>query len=50
MKNYILALFLFFFVIIATYFVTVDNTIVNVKEVSSENICKVSEIKEENEQ
>lgn len=50
MKNYILALFLFFFVIIATYFVTVDNNIVNVKEVSSKNICKVSEIKEENEQ
>ena len=47
MKNYILALFLCFMIIIATYFVTKDTNIVNIKEVSSENICKVSEINEE---
>lgn len=49
MKNYILALFLCFVIIVATYFVAMDTNLVNIKEVSSESICKVSEISEEEE-
>lgn len=49
MKNYILALFLCFVIIVVTYFVATDTNVVNIKEASSENICKVSEINEEEE-
>ena len=49
MKNYILALFLCFVIIVATHYVTSDVNMVNIKEVSSENICKVTEINEEEE-
>ena len=49
MKNYILALFLFLVLIVSTFFISADTNIVNIKEVSSKSICKVSEKNEEEE-
>ena len=50
-KNYILALFLGFTLIIVTYFVNLssDNIAVNVKDVVSNESCKVTEINKEEE-
>lgn len=48
-KNYILALFLCFVLIIVTYFIAQNpsDTFVNVKDVMSNDSCKVSEINKE---
>ncbi len=50
-KNYILALFLCFVLIIVTYFIAQNpsDTFVNVKDVMSNDSCKVSEINKEEE-
>ena len=50
-KNYILALFLGFTLIIVTYFINLssDNIAVNVKDVVSNESCKVTEINKEEE-